>query len=109
MLEYHAAYYEIEDGWYMAKVLDFAGAVSQGRTLPSARRMIRDALRGLADFILEKGDALPRPNPAANDRTAVFSEVIRLKIRSQTGAPNEKTRSHKAPANPRVPVRARRR
>jgi len=23
MLEYHAAYYPIEDGWYMAKVLDF--------------------------------------------------------------------------------------
>jgi hypothetical protein len=27
MLEYHAAYYEIEDGWYMAKMLDFPGVV----------------------------------------------------------------------------------
>lgn len=80
MLEYHAAYYEIEDGWYMAKVIDFPGAVSEGRTLASARRMIRDSLRGLADFILEKGESLPRPNPRAADATAVFWEVIRLRI-----------------------------
>ena len=49
MLQYHAAYYPIEDGWYMAKVLDFPGAVSQGRTLRSARGMIRDALRQVAE------------------------------------------------------------
>jgi predicted RNase H-like HicB family nuclease len=89
MLEYHAAYYEIEDGWYLAKVLDFPGAVSQGRTLKSARSMIRDSLRGLADFILEKGDALPRPDPLVSDKAAVFSEAIRLKVRSQAGSFNE--------------------
>ncbi len=53
MLEYHAAYYEIEDGWFMARVLDFPGALSQGRTLQSTRRMIRDALRGLAEEIAQ--------------------------------------------------------
>jgi hypothetical protein len=30
MLEYHAAYYEIEDGWYLAKILDFPGAIRPG-------------------------------------------------------------------------------
>jgi predicted RNase H-like HicB family nuclease len=72
MLEYHVAYYEIEDGWYLAKVLDFPGAVSQGRSLKSAHLMIRDALKGLGDFVVEKGEALPRPNPRAKDAAAVF-------------------------------------
>ena len=45
MREYHAAYYDAGDGWYLAEVMDFPGVISQGRTLRSARRMIRDALR----------------------------------------------------------------
>ena len=109
MLEYHACYYEIEDGWYLAKVVDFPGAVSQGRTLKSARLMIRDSLKGLADFVLEKGEALPRPDPAAADPAAVFSETIRLKVRSQTGAPHETSRPSQTLARERLPVRARRR
>jgi predicted RNase H-like HicB family nuclease len=89
MLEYRVAYYQIEDGWYMAKVLDFPGAVSQGRTLKSARHMIRDSLRGLADFILGKGEPLPRPNPRAKDKTAVFMEKVSLTFHCETGKPNE--------------------
>ena len=54
MLKYHAAYYEGESGWIVAKVLDFPGALSQGRTLKSARRMIRDALRVMADGSLSQ-------------------------------------------------------
>ena len=108
MLEYHACYYQIEDGWYLAKVVDFPGAVSQGRTLKSARRMIRDSLKGLADFVLEKGEPLPRPDPGAADSAAVYSETIRLKVRSQTGALNEKTRPAQALAKARVRIRARR-
>ena len=85
MLQYHAAYYEIEDGWFMARVLDSPGAHSQGRTLHSARRMIRDALRGLADWFIEEGQPLPRPNPRAGDKKAHFVEIIPLKIRALTG------------------------
>jgi predicted RNase H-like HicB family nuclease len=85
MLEYHAAYYPIEDGWFMAQVLDFPGTVSQGRTLRSARRMIRDALRLMAECFLERGEPLPKPNPRARDRKAVFQEKIRLRIRVQCG------------------------
>ena len=86
MRQYHAAYYEIEDGWYMAKVLDFPGAISQGRTLRSARVMVRDALRQVAECHLEEGLPLPKPDPRAKDRKAAFQETIPLKVRFQTGA-----------------------
>jgi predicted RNase H-like HicB family nuclease len=86
MLEYHAAYYEIEDGWYMAEVLDFPGVLSQGRTLRSARVMIRDALRLMAECYLEENHPLPKPNPRAKDKKAAFQETIPLKARFQTGA-----------------------
>jgi predicted RNase H-like HicB family nuclease len=102
MLKYHAAYYEIEDGWYMAKVLDFPGAVSQGRTLRSARRMIRDSLAGLADFIIEKGAPLPRPNPKAKDRMAAFEEIVSLKVRCLTEPANETAKAPAASSAKRV-------
>jgi predicted RNase H-like HicB family nuclease len=86
MLEYHAAYYSIEDGWFMARVLDFPGTISQGKTLKSAQRMIRDALRLMAECTLELGESLPRPNPKARDKKAVFAETIPLRIRAQTGS-----------------------
>jgi predicted RNase H-like HicB family nuclease len=69
----------------MAQVLDFPGAVSQGRTLRSARVMIRDALRALAACYLEQGQLLPKPNPRARAKTAVFQETIPLTVRIQTG------------------------
>jgi predicted RNase H-like HicB family nuclease len=81
MLEYHAAYYSIEDGWYLARVLDFPGAISQGKTLNSARRMVRDALREVANWRIEEGVALPKPKPKAKDRKAIFSVIIQLEVR----------------------------
>jgi predicted RNase H-like HicB family nuclease len=86
VLEYHAAYYEIEDGWYMARVLDFPGVISQGRTLRSARRMIRDALRTMAECYTDDGKPLPQPNPRARDKKAAFQETIPLRARFQTGS-----------------------
>jgi predicted RNase H-like HicB family nuclease len=106
MLEYHAAYYEIEDGWFMAKMLDFPGAVSQGRTLHSARRMIRDALRGLAEWLAERGEPLPKPNPRAQDRKADFLETIPLKIRASTGAIDETATASAAHSKTRLHYRA---
>src|SRR4051794_36228927 len=85
MLEYHAAYFHGENGWIVAEVLDFPGALSQGKTLKSARNMIRDALRVMAESLIEDGQALPRPNPRAKDKKAVFSEVIPLTIKIPSG------------------------
>lgn len=87
MLEYHAAYYVIEDGWYMARVLDFPGVITQGKDLPAARRMLRDALREMSMWYLEEGRTLPRPNPRARDRKAAVQEPVRLTVRIQAGAP----------------------
>jgi len=84
MLKYTAAFYRQENGWYVAEVLDFPGAVSQGRTLNSARRMIRDALRLLAETTIEQGQPLPLPNPRAKDKKADAMETIPLRIRAQT-------------------------
>mgnify|MGYP000054453704 CR=1 FL=1 len=71
MLEYHAAYYEIDDGWYLAEVLDFPGAISQGKTLKSARRMIRDALRVMAECYMDDGKPLPPPNRRARSKGCI--------------------------------------
>jgi predicted RNase H-like HicB family nuclease len=89
MLEYHAAYFKLEDGWYIAEVLDFPGVFSQGKTLNSARWMIRDALKLVAECVVEEGKPLPRPNSRAKVGRAAkadFREPIRLKTRFHAAA-----------------------
>jgi predicted RNase H-like HicB family nuclease len=87
MLQYHAAYFQDPaTGWYTAEVLDFPGVLSQGRTLTSARRMVKDALRTMAEWYLGDGKALPRPNPRAKSKSAEVVELIRLRVRAEAGA-----------------------
>ncbi len=88
MLEYHAIYYRFPEdhGWYVVEVPDFPGVVSQGRTLSSARRMIRDALRGMVEWYMEDGQPLPRPKRPRKDKKAVFMEKIRVGVRMEAGA-----------------------
>ena len=88
MVEYHAAYYQGDDGWIVAIVLGFPGANSQGKTLRSAGRMIKDALRLLAETYLEEGEALPPPNPKAKDKKAIFLETIPVSIRVPATMPS---------------------
>ena len=86
MLQYHAAYYPIEDGWYMVRVLEFPGVISQGKNIKHARMMIKDALCLMAEYKLDQGEGLPRPNPRARDKKAELVEPIQLKIRALVGA-----------------------
>jgi predicted RNase H-like HicB family nuclease len=80
MLEYHAAYYrDDESGWFAAEVIDFPGALSQGKTLRSARRNLRDALRLMAECLVERGKPLPTPKLRAMAKNADYQETIRLK------------------------------
>ena len=82
MIEYHAAYYRYDDStWIIARVLDFPGVISQGKTLRSARRMIRDALKLMAECAIEEGEPLPRPNQRAADKKAILVERIRVSLR----------------------------
>jgi predicted RNase H-like HicB family nuclease len=83
MLSYHAAYYPVEDGWFMVRVLDFPGVISQGRSIVHARKMIKDALCLMAEYQLEQGRPLPRPNPRARDKKAARLEIIRLRVGAQ--------------------------
>ncbi len=84
-LEFTAAYYQSEEGWIVAEVLDFPGVLSQGRTLKSAQRMIRDALQLMAECTIEDGRPLPRPNPRAKSKKAIYTEKIPLRIRVRAG------------------------
>jgi predicted RNase H-like HicB family nuclease len=51
-----------------------------------ARRMIRDALRMMAEHKLEQGESLPKANPRARDRKASLVEPIKLRIHARVGA-----------------------
>lgn len=87
MIEYRAAYYDDkESGWVTAKVLDFPGVLSQGRTLAKARRMLADALREMTEWYLEDGLPIPRPDPQATDPPASVLEPISLVIGARSGA-----------------------
>lgn len=89
MLEYHAAYFKQDDGWYLVEVVDFPGVFSQGKTLRSARVMIRDALKLAAECQVEDGLPLPRPDRRAKPTLgtkADFRETIPLKTRFATAA-----------------------
>jgi predicted RNase H-like HicB family nuclease len=80
MLEYHAAYYQGEDGWYVVSLLDFPGVNTQGKTLREARFMVKDALKLMAECYLDEGLSLPRPDPNATDPAAKRMEKIRLGV-----------------------------
>ncbi len=90
MLEYHAAYYPIEDGWFLVEVLDFPGAFTQGKDLDDARYMVRDVLKLVAECRLEEGKPLPRPNPRAKSKKAILVEPVYLSIRVTRGRQHEK-------------------
>jgi len=87
MLEYHAAYFKQNDGWFVVEVVDFPGVASQGKTLRSARMMIRDALRLAAECQFEAGLPVPQPNPKAKPtmgRKPDFTETLPLRTRFTT-------------------------
>jgi predicted RNase H-like HicB family nuclease len=89
MIEYKAAYYHDPDsGWYTASVLDFPGVLSQGKTLDKARRMLRDALREMTEWLLEDGQGLPRPDPTASDPASTVIEPIELVISARSRTVN---------------------
>ena len=86
MLEYHAAYYRIQDGWYLAKVLGFPGVVTQGKSLNAAKKMLRSALQDMALWYIEDGKPLPQPKANAKDKKAAIAETVRLVVKATSGA-----------------------
>ena len=61
-----------------AEVLDFPGAITCGRDLDEARRLLSSALVDVAESALADGEPLPAPNPSATDAEADLEEPIHL-------------------------------
>ena len=78
MLTYKAAYQFTDDGVH-AHVLDFPSAISCGSDLTEARRMLSSALLELAEYAIECGEPLPRPDPTLFDPDADIEEPIQLR------------------------------
>jgi predicted RNase H-like HicB family nuclease len=47
--EYTVGYQPVEDGWFMARVPELPGAVTQGQSLEEARDMIKEAVELLLE------------------------------------------------------------
>jgi predicted RNase H-like HicB family nuclease len=67
-----AIYTPIEDGWYMAQVLELPEAITQGETLDEAREMLADAVREVLDMRREEAEQ------AVEDREGVIREPLSL-------------------------------
>ena len=82
MLRYHVAYYMPKgtDRMVVAEAVDFAGVMSQGFDLADARSMIASAMTDMAEECLQKGIALPIPNPEASAPDADLLELVPLTI-----------------------------
>jgi predicted RNase H-like HicB family nuclease len=83
MLCYKAMYKFLDEGVH-AEVLDFPGAISFGKDLDDARRMLQSALVDMAETNLALGETLPQPNPAATDPESDIEEPIYLLISAAT-------------------------
>lgn len=83
MITYRAMYKYLDDGVH-AEVLDFPGAISCGRDLDEARRLLRSALADMAEEALHRGEALPQPNPSATDSESDLEEPIHLLLQAAT-------------------------
>jgi predicted RNase H-like HicB family nuclease len=83
MIAYRAMFKFLDDGVH-AEVLDFPGAISAGRDIDEARRLLRSALADMAEISLQRGEPLPLPNPASTDPESDLEEPIYLLLQAAT-------------------------
>ena len=83
MLTYKAAYQFLDEGVH-AHVLDFPGAITCGPNLDETRRLLASALLDLANYSLERGEALPMPDSTLSDSDADLEEPLHLHLRAST-------------------------
>jgi predicted RNase H-like HicB family nuclease len=77
MLTYKAMYKFLDDG-VLGEVLDFPGAMTFGKNLDEARRLLAGALVDMAETSLLLGEPLPKPDPKVSDSDADLEEPIHL-------------------------------
>ena len=81
MLTYTTAYYFDDDG-VTVQVLDFPSALSCGKNLSEARLMIQSAIVDMAEYLLETGQSLPKPDPDISDPEAELEEPLYLLLKA---------------------------
>ncbi len=79
MLIYKAGFKFVSGGVH-AQVVDFPDAITCGEDLAEARRLLTAALLDVAETRLERGQALPAPNPQATDSEMDIEEPIYLHL-----------------------------
>ena len=77
MLTYKAKFKFLEDGVH-AEVLDFPGAITCGRDVDEARKLLAGALVDMAETNLLVGENLPVPDPSLSDPDSDLEEPIHL-------------------------------
>ncbi len=75
MLTYKAMF-KFVDGGVHAKVLDFSGAITGGRDIDEARRLLSSALVDMAETHWRQGKPLPTPHHSLTDSEADIEELI---------------------------------
>jgi predicted RNase H-like HicB family nuclease len=63
MQEYTFVFSPEPEGGYTVTCPALPGLVTYGKTLEQARQMARDAMEGLIDVMIEKGEAIPENDP----------------------------------------------
>ena len=81
MLTYKASYKYLDEGVH-AEVVDFPGAITWGKELEEARRLLASALVDMAETNLLKGEPLPHPDPTCTDPDADLEEPIHLLLKA---------------------------
>ncbi len=77
MLMYKAMFVDTGEG-YHAQVLDFPGVITCGNDLEDARLMLQDALTLMAEYYLDDGKPLPKPDPNVTSDESDIEEPIYL-------------------------------
>ena len=85
MIEYRAGYKHVGGGVH-AQVIDFPAALTCGRDLPHARRLLAAALVDAAEAAVAAGLALPTPDPDAVDADMDVVEPIYSQLRARFAA-----------------------
>ena len=73
---YTAVFTPAEEGGYVVTVPALPGCVTEGDTLEEARAMVRDALEGYIESLIDAGDEVPTEGPGS------FTEPVEVKVPS---------------------------
>lgn len=84
MIVYKAMYKFLPNGAVHAEVLDFPGAITCGKNLDEARKLLSGALVDMAETNLLLGEALPLPDAALTDAESDLEEPIYLLLNASS-------------------------